>query len=134
VPTGAAALNRGTGTTDVSFLVISSHDIGPIALDLNAGYTRRSGSGISAPRHATLWTVSFGGQASGALGWTAELYGYPSTTGPAGAKAIVAVLAGPTLLVRSWLGLDAGAIVPVTGPQPHAYYVGGVYNVGRLWR
>ncbi len=61
VPTGSAALNRGTGTTDVSLLVISSHDFGPVALDV-------------------------------------------------------------------------GAIVPVTGPQPHAYYVGGVYNIGRLWR
>ena len=131
---GSAALNTGTGTTDLSLLVISSHDFGPVALDVNVGYTHRSGAGIVAPRNATLWTVSFGGPASGALGWTAEIYGYPPTSGPAGTKATVAVLAGPTLLVRSWLELDVGAIMPATGPQPRAYFVGGVYNIGRLWR
>jgi hypothetical protein len=28
---------------------------------------------------------------------------------------------------------DAGVIIPVTGPQPHALYAGAVYNVGRIW-
>jgi hypothetical protein len=28
--------------------------------------------------------------------------------------------------------LDAGVIVPVSGPQPHALYAGAVYNVGRM--
>jgi hypothetical protein len=34
--------------------------IGDYALDINAGYTRRSGDGSKARRNATLWTVSGG--------------------------------------------------------------------------
>lgn len=134
VPSGSAASGTGTGTTDAGLLLISSRSLGPIALDINVGYTRRSGSGAIAPRNATAWTISSGGPATGPLGWTAELYGYPPTAGPAGAEAIVAMLVGPTLQVRSWLVFDAGAIVPVTGPQPRALYFGGVYNLGRVWR
>ena len=70
----------------------------------------------------------------GAVGWVAELYGLPRTSGPAGQDAIVAALFGPTLVVRSWFSLDGGVIVPVTGPQPHAIYVGGVWNIGRVWK
>ena len=132
-PTGDQASGRGTGTTDASLLLISSHDLGGVAMDLNVGYTRRGGDGSSAPRNATLWTASFGGPVARGLGWTAELYGYPTTSGPAGQPSIVAVLAGPTFLAREWLAFDAGVIVPVTGPQPHAVYAGGVWNVGKLW-
>lgn len=32
--------------------------------------------------------------------------------------------------MRKWLVLDAGVIVPVAGPQPHAVYMGATYNVG----
>ena len=46
---------------------------------------------------------------------------------------LVALLTGPTAEVRKWLALDIGVIIPVSGPQPHALYAGGVYNVGRLW-
>jgi hypothetical protein len=102
-------------------------------MDLNVGYTRRSGDGLAAPRSATVWTASFGGPAIGSIGWVAELYGFPATSGPAGQDAIVAVLVGPTLGLRSWLTIDGGVIVPVTGPQPHAVYFGGVWNVGRAW-
>jgi hypothetical protein len=133
LPAGSASAGTGTGTTDVTLIVISSHAFGPYSLDVNAGYTRRSGSGVAAPRDATLWTVSAGGPLRGALGWTGEVYGYPATSGPAGAKAIVALLGGPTFLVRRWLALDAGVILPLTGPQPRALYVGAVYNAGRLW-
>lgn len=133
VPSGSAASGTGTGTTDVTLLLISSHAFGPYSLDINAGYTRRSGSGATVPRDATLWTVSAGGPLAGALGWTGEVYGYPATRGPAGAAAIVALLGGPTLLVRKWLALDAGVILPLTGAQPRAVYVGGVCNAGRLW-
>ena len=131
-PTGDATKGTGTGTTDGAILLISSHSFGPVSMDINAGYTRRSGDGSNAPKDATLWTVSFGGPATGRLGWTAECYGYPGTSGPAGQSPIVAVLAGPTLLLRKWLAVDAGVIVPLTGPQPHALYAGGVYNVGRM--
>jgi len=132
LPTAPTASGLGTGTTDVGLLLISSHELGPISLDLNLGYTRRSGSGARAPRTASVWTASFGGPAIGRVGWTAELYGYPGTAGPAGQAPIVAVLAGPTLLARLWLAFDAGVIVPIEGPQPRAIYAGGVWNVGRL--
>jgi hypothetical protein len=101
-------------------------------MDLNLGYTRRSGAGDVTPRSATVWTASFGGRAVGDLGWAAELFGYPGTSGPAGQPPIVALLAGPTLLPLPWLALDAGIILPVAGPQPRALYAGGVWNVGRL--
>ena len=133
-PTGSENSGSGTGTTDASLLLISSHDFGGVAMDINAGYTRRSGDGTRAPKSASLWTLSFGGPIAGALGWTAECYGFPGTGGPAGQSPIVALLGGPTFLARSWLAFDAGVIVPVSGPQPHALYAGGVYNVGRLWR
>ncbi len=132
LPTAPTASGLGTGTTDVGLLLISSHDLGPVSMDLNAGWVRRSGDGRSAPRDATLWTVSFGGPAAGALGWTAEVYGYPGTSGPAGQAPIVAFLGGPTLLARAWLAFDAGVILPLAGPQPRALYAGGVWNVGRL--
>ncbi|HEU5359331.1 MAG TPA: hypothetical protein VFU45_09435 [Gemmatimonadales bacterium] len=133
LPTGEASAGRGTGTTDLGLVVISSRQVGSVELDLNVGYVHRSGDGSAAPRDATLWTASFGGPLRGAVGWVAECYGYPATSGPAGAASVVAVLAGPTLLVRKWLAFDAGVILPVTGPQPHAVYVGTVYNVGRAW-
>jgi hypothetical protein len=131
VPTGSA--DAGTGTTDLGLLLISSHALGQFAIDLNVGYTRRSGDGTSASRDATLWTASIGGPARGALGWVTEIYGYPATSGPAGTASIVAWLGGPTVQVRKWLVLDAGVIVPITGPQPRALYAGAVYNIGKVW-
>lgn len=132
LPTAPEGSGLGTGTTDVALLLISSHDLGPVSMDLNMGYTRRSGSGARAPRSATLWTASFGGTAIGSVGWVAEVFGYPGTSGPAGQPPIVALLAGPTLLARAWLAFDAGVIVPLEGPQPRALYAGTVWNVGRL--
>lgn len=132
LPTGSADKGTGTGTTDASLLLISSHDLGPVAMDINVGYTRRSGDGNDVSKNATLWTLSFGGPIVGNLGWTGECYGYPRTAGPAGQASIVALLGGPTFLVRKWLAIDAGVILPLTGPQPHALYAGGVYNVGRM--
>ncbi len=131
MPSGSAGV--GSETTDFSFLFISSHTIDQISLDLNVGFTRRSGDGTQAPQTATLWTASFGGPAGGRVGWVAELYGYPATSGPAGADSIVALLLGPTLRVREWLVLDVGVIGAITGPQPRAVYAGVVYNVGRIW-
>jgi hypothetical protein len=103
-------------------------------MDLNAGYTRRSGNGSDAPINATLWAVAFGGSAIGPLGWAAEVSGQPATRGPAGADSSVAFLVGPTVSIRSWLAIDAGVIVPIAGPQPHAIYAGAVYNVGSFSR
>lgn len=132
VPTGRPSSGAGTGTVDGSLVLISSHEFGPVSLDVNAGYTRRSGDGSRAPRNATVWTVSSGGPGPGPVGWVAEVYGYPRTAGRAGQSAIVAALFGPTLSLRSWLALDAGVIVPLAGPQPRALYAGAVWNVGRL--
>jgi hypothetical protein len=131
-PTGSVKNGTGTGTTDVSLLLISSHDWGKYALDVNAEYTRRSGDGSGAPRNATLWTVSGGGPVYRSLGWVAELFGYPRTTGPAGRDGTVAFLSGPTFEVEQWLVIDAGAIVPLAGPQPHAFYAGLTWNIGKL--
>ncbi|HEV8151017.1 MAG TPA: transporter, partial [Gemmatimonadales bacterium] len=135
LPTGSLAAGRGTGTTDASLLLISSHTFGPVALDLNVGITRRSGDGVGAPRTATLWTVSWGGPAVGGLGWVAEAFGFPETKGPAGSPGIVALLGGPTYRVAPWLVLDAGGILPLTGTgtQPKALYLGLTWNAGRYW-
>jgi Putative MetA-pathway of phenol degradation len=131
-PTAPTAHGLGTGTTDGILVLVSSHHFGSIELDLNAGYTVRSGDGSAAPRSASLWTASFGGPIAGAAGWVAEVYGYPGTSGPAGQSPIVALLCGPTLLARAWLAFDAGVVVPIAGPQPRALYAGGVWNVGHI--
>jgi hypothetical protein len=81
LPSGSATHGTGTGTTDVGLLLISSHDLGDYALDINAGYTRCSGDGSKAPRNATLWTVSG---------------------------------------------------IPLAVPQPHAFYAGLTWNIGKL--
>lgn len=128
--TGSSTDGMGTGTTDASLLLISSHKLGEVAMDLNVGITRRSGDGSDIPRTSTVWTASFGGSAAGNVGWCAELFGYPSTSGPAGADAIVAVLAGPTWAARDWLVFDAGVIVKLKGEQPNAIYAGMTWNVG----
>lgn len=132
-PTGSLSRGTGTSTTDASLLLISSHDFHGVAMDLNAGVTRRSGDGIEVPRTATVWTASFGGPIENNFGWVGEVYGFPGTGGPAGQKGTAAFLVGPTLQPAIWLALDIGVIIPLTGPQPHAVYLGGVYNVGRLW-
>ncbi len=130
LPTDSVASGFGTGTTDASLLLISSRTVGPVAVDLNAGVTWRNGNGAEVPRTATVWTASFGVPVTARLGWVAEAFGYPGTHGAAGATPSVAVLTGPTFLVRSWLALDAGTIVPLAGPQPHALYAGLVWNLG----
>ena len=120
----------GTGTTDFSLLLISSRQLGPVAMDLNAGATHRTGNGTSAPIHASIWTASFGFPITGPLGAVFEMFGYPGTSGPAGQKGSAAILVGPTFLLRKWLALDAGIISPLTGPQPHAVYTGFVWSCG----
>ena len=132
LPTASSARGLGTGTTDASLLLISSRSVGPVDVDVNLGATRRSGDGATAPNIATLWTVSAGAPIAGRFGWTAEVFGYPGTSGDAGAKGIVALLAGPTFQPALRLAVDAGVIVPVTGPQPKALYTGFVWNIGPI--
>jgi hypothetical protein len=125
---------HGTGTTDLSLLAISSHQFGSVSMDVNAGYTRRSGDGTAAPKNAWIWAVAAGTPVQGAFGVTAELFGYPRTTGPAGADGTVALLGGPVITLHPWWTLDFGGILKLRGPQPNGIYAGGVYNFGRLWR
>jgi hypothetical protein len=132
LPTASSARGLGTGTTDVSLLLISSHSVGPADVDINLGVTRRSGNGVNAPRTSSLWTVSAGAPIAGRIGWTGEIFGFPGTKGAAGAKPIVAILTGPTYQVAKWLATDAGLIEPLTGPQPRALYAGLVWNIGKL--
>ena len=132
LPTGQESAGAGTGTTDFSLLLISSRQLGPVAMDLNVGATRRSGDGSRAPIDATVWTASFGFPVLGNLGWVAELFGYPRTNGFAGMAAIAGFLTGPTFTAREWLAFDAGVIAPITGPQAKAAYAGLVWNVGCL--
>ena len=134
LPSGSATTGAGTGTTDAGLLLISSKQWGAVSLDLNVGVTHRSGDGNDVPRNSTLWAVSFGGPVAGLVGWGAEVYGYPATSGPAGSEAIVAVLVGPTFELRNSLVLDVGFIAPITGPQPRAFFAGFTYNVGSLKR
>jgi len=131
-PTGSETSGTGTGTTDFSLLLISSHQFGPVDMDINGGYTRRSGDGSTAPRDAEVWTAAFGWAVHGRFGWDAEIYGYPGTAGPAGSPPIVAILSGPTFALRKFLVVDAGYIGPITGPQPRGVYAGLVYNIGHF--
>ena len=132
LPTGSAGRGTGTDTTDVSILAISSRKLGPVELDLNAGYLRRSGNGSSAPRDATLWAAAFSGPFPGRFGWNAEIFGFPGTSGPARSAPIVGITVGPTWQPRPWIAFDAGAIVRVTGPQANAAYAGLTWNLGQL--
>lgn len=126
------ARDVGTGTTDVSILLISSRPIGAAELDLNAGYTHRSGDGATVPTSATLLTASVGSPIRGPVGGVAELFGYPGTGGAAGTSTQVGFLFGPTLQVKPWLVLDAGAILNVRNMDANALYAGATYNAGRL--
>lgn len=129
-PTGSA--NVTTRTTDASILLISSRPVGAAELDLNIGYTRRSGDGALAPINATLLTASFGTPIDGPLSGIAELFSFPATSGPAGANTSVGFLFGPTYQVRPWLVLDAGAILNIRNMVANSIYAGLTYNVGRI--
>ena len=126
------ARDVGTGTTDLSLLLISSRAIGAAELDLNAGWTHRSGDGTVVPTSATLLTASLGSPIRGPVGGVAELFGYPGTGGAAGTSAQVGFLFGPTLQLVPWLVLDAGAILNVRNLGANAIYAGATYNAGRI--
>jgi Putative MetA-pathway of phenol degradation len=132
-PVGSRSHGTGTGTTDAGLLLISSHSLGTAEVDVNLGYTRRSGNGSEAPRESTVWTISAGVPLMAVLGWVGEVYGFPGTSGPAGRAPVVAFLTGPTVQPYRWLAIDAGTIIPVAGPQQHSLYAGFVWNLGRLW-
>jgi hypothetical protein len=132
LPTGSTSQGAGTGTTDLGIVLIASRELGEFSLDVNVGLTHRIGHDDVAPHDSRMWAVSFGGPLSGPIGWAAEMFGFPHTSGPSGDQPVVATLSGPTMKVRSWLVVDTGVIVPITGPQPTALCAGGVYNIGRV--
>src|SRR5439155_10974482 len=121
--------NSSVGTFDLSLLLISSHVINDVAIDLNVGYTVRTGDGSVLPKAASVWTASFGGSLIDPLGWVVECFGYPGTTGRSGQPPSIGLLFGPTYQLHPWLFFDAGVILPVAGPQPNALYAGVVWNV-----
>jgi hypothetical protein len=130
--TGAAAItDRATLGT---LLFISSHVFGRVSMDLNLGITSRLSAGGDVPPTALSWAASTGFPVAGSLGWTAEFFGYPGTSGANGSAPLVGFLTGPTYVVRPWLVVDLGVIVPVSGQQARALYTGLTWNIGRLWR
>jgi hypothetical protein len=134
LPTGDANSGRGSGTAGLNLLAISSHQLGPVSVDVNIGYTRFGGDGSVTPNNSTLWTVSLGFPVAGRVAWAAEIYGYPGTSGPSGKPPVVAFLTGPTFTARPCLVLDAGAIFDVEGFGGTAIYAGMTWNIGRIWR
>lgn len=122
-PTGSANRGFGSGERQSGLLLISSHQFGDVAMDINLGYEGRH----AWPEHAAVWTVSLDGPIRGRLGWTLEGFGFNNDTGRT-----AALLGGPTYLPAKWLSFDTGLIVPLHGSQPHALYAGAVCNVGRF--
>jgi hypothetical protein len=127
-----ADAEHGTTTTDGSLLLISSHKFGDAALDVNVGYTHRSGDGTQAPTSSTLWTVSGGLPLGGNAGLAVEVFGFPGTSGPSGSRPTVALLAGPTIGIGPHAVVDVGGIVRLRGPQPDAIYAGITWNLGHF--
>jgi len=134
VATGSVADGTGIGTGSVSVLAISSHALGPIALDLNAGYTHRGGDGSIVPRDATVWTISTGFPVAGRLGWCAELFGYPRTYGLSGEAGIVGFLTGPTFNLHTTLVADVGVVLDVANLGGTQVYGGLTWNMGHIWK
>jgi len=140
LPTGSAEDGTGAGTTSLNLLLVSSHKIHGVSLDINVGCTRRGGDGSAAPKTATLWSVSTGIPIAGRLGWAAEIYGYPGTSGPAASAPVVAFLTGPSFGLTDSVVIDAGIIANISGLGTAVYglgvnsiYGGITWNMGRMW-
>jgi hypothetical protein len=131
-PTGGQP--PGYGTTDGSVILISSHQHGAFSLDVNVGYTYRSGDGSLAPKHATMATVSASWSLPKNVGVGVEVFSYPGTSGRAGGPPTDGLLIGPTYRVSTTCVLDAGFILRLHGNQPDSAYAGVTYNAGRIVR
>ena len=103
LPTGSEASGRGTGVAAVNLAALSSHSIGPVAIDVNAWYTRRGGDGTIAPSNSTLWAVATVFPVPSSLGWVVEMFGLPGTAGPTGEPPVVGFLSGPFPGRHGWL-------------------------------
>jgi hypothetical protein len=133
LPSGSVERGTGSGTTGANVLFISSHRVHGVSIDINAGYTRRSGDGSQAPKRSTVWTLSSGIPLAGPTGLALELFGFPGTAGPAGAPPAVGLLCGPTYQVSRSLVLDAGVVLQLEGSAGTVFYAGLTWNVGRAW-
>jgi hypothetical protein len=131
VSTGSA---DATGETAAGLLLIASRTLGAVSLDLNVGYTRRTGDGSRAPKTEALWAASLGGPLSRRVSWLGEVYGYPATAGPAGESAIVGSIVGASAAISSSIVVDIALALPVAGPESHAVLAGVVWNAGSVWR
>lgn len=131
--TGSVEDGTGIGTWSVSVLMISSHAFGPVAIDVNAGYTRRGGDGTVVSTDATVWAVSAGLDVAGRLGWCAEFFGYPHTTGISGEPSIVGFLTGPSFAIDKSVVVDAGMALDVRKFGATQVYAGVTWNIGRAW-
>lgn len=130
----SSAAGDAERTVGANLLIIASRSAGPVGIDANVGFTRRSGTGADAPRSETLWAIAPGGALARRVGWVAELFGYPATSGPSGQRSTTAMLVGATFTWRPSVVFDAGLIAPLSGPQSRALFAGGVWNAGRIWR
>lgn len=134
VPTGSSGLGTGTGETAINLLAISSRTIGPVSLDLNVGYTRRTGDGSTAPTNEWLWTISTGFPLVGQLGMGAEIFGAPASTGPAGKPRVVAFLTNLNYAPTPRVVVDAGVTFNISGFGDPAIFAGVTWNMGRAWK
>jgi hypothetical protein len=129
LPTGSAAFTADAAVWSV--LLISSQKLGPVELDVNFGTFAPVYTG-DFPHLATLWTVSTSGPIRGKFGWTGEIYGFPGTSGPGSSAPLVGFLAAPTFQMHDWFVLDAGVIIPLSGPLPHSIFAGLTWNAGHF--
>jgi hypothetical protein len=134
VATGSVEAGTGIGTGSVSVLLISSHSIGPVALDVNGSYTHRGADGTVVPNDATMWTVAAGFPVVGRLGWCAELFGYPRTYGPSGEEGIIGFLTGPSFTINRSLIADMGVVLDVANLGGTQVYAGVTWNMGHAWK
>jgi len=80
-PTGSETSGTGTGTTDFSLLLISSHQFGPVDMDINGGYTRRSGDGSTARATRRSGRRLLGGQCTDVSDGMRKSMGIPAPQG-----------------------------------------------------
>ena len=121
LPTGS-----GIDGSQYAVLLISSHEFGKLAVDINAGLQVSTTS--TSDRQEWLWMLSLGAPFTGKWGWVGELSG-TGTTG----SSTTQLLAGPTYRLHSWFALDAGVIAPARPTGDVRFYVGGVTNTGRVF-
>ena len=131
--TGSVENGTSAGSGAVGLLVISSYQLGRVALDLNAAYTHRGGDGSIAPKDATAWTISTWTDVYRRLGWCVELFGFPRTRGAAGEESAVGFLFGPTFEVDESLIVDVGMVFDVKGLGGNQVYAGATWNIGRIF-